>query len=70
MELIPYLRQAAQKLGPSGHEGEISKWLQGLFAPLCDEVTIDRMYNVIAGQKGTVAPDGLRTLLQLAVNHA
>ncbi len=69
MELIPYLRMAAQKKGPSGHEGEVAQWLRTLFEPLCDEVKIDRMYNVIAHKRGTGAPSGKRTRIMLAAHQ-
>ena len=56
MDIFGYLQGMADKLGPSGHEGEVSAWLKELFLPLCDSVTIDPLYNVIAFKKATVAP--------------
>ncbi len=51
MDLYNYLQQQAVMHGPSGHEYETAQWLQGLFEPFCDSVTIDPLYNVIALKK-------------------
>lgn len=40
------------KAGPSGYEAVSQKMIAELAAPLCDEVTIDVMGNVIAHKKG------------------
>ena len=53
MEVLTYLQQVSQLLGPSGHELETSAWLAEKFRPLCDEVRIDALHNVIALKKGT-----------------
>lgn len=59
MEIFEYLQGMATKLGPSGHEEEISAWLAERFRPLCDEVTIDPLHNVIALKRATApAKDG------------
>ncbi|MEA5014035.1 MAG: M28 family peptidase [Candidatus Limiplasma sp.] len=53
MDFLSYLQEAAAKHGPSGHEGEVSAWLAERFRPLCDQVDIDPLYNVIALKKAT-----------------
>ncbi len=53
MDLFGYLAQQAVQHGPSGHEYEIAQWLKTQFEPLCDSVTIDPLYNVIALKKAT-----------------
>mgnify|MGYP002732661364 CR=1 FL=1 len=52
MEVLAYLREVSQLLGPSGHELETSAWLAEKFRPLCDEVRVDALHNVIALKKG------------------
>lgn len=60
MDTFAYLSQMCGKLGPSGHEQETSAWYRELFAPLCDEVRIDALYNVIAYKKHTAPlPEGV-----------
>lgn len=58
MDILSFLKESTGRFGPSGHEREIAEWLGEQFKPLCDEVTIDAMGNVIAVQKSTVKPDG------------
>ncbi len=53
MDIIKYLSEVAAIPGPSGHEKQVAEYVAALFAPLCDEVRIDAMYNVIAHKKGT-----------------
>jgi tetrahedral aminopeptidase len=53
MDILPYLQEASERFGPSGHECETAEWLKTRFAPLCDEVTIDPLYNVLAVKKPT-----------------
>ncbi len=55
MDIFTYLEGMADKLGPSGHEGEVAQWLAKQFEPLCDSVTIDTLFNVIAVKKATRA---------------
>lgn len=54
MDVMEYLREAAAQHGPSGHEAPVAQWLKQRFEPLCDEVTIDALYNVIAVKKATI----------------
>ncbi len=53
MDVLSYLQEASVRFGPSGHERETAEWLKTRFAPLCDEVTIDPLYNVLAVKKPT-----------------
>lgn len=55
MDFLSYLREAGAKRGPSGHEDEISAWLAERFRPLCDQVDIDSLFNVIAVKRATKA---------------
>ncbi|MBP3647698.1 MAG: M42 family peptidase [Clostridia bacterium] len=54
MEMYEYLKQQAVAHGPSGHEYETAAWFKSLFEPLCDSVTIDPLFNVIALKKATL----------------
>ena len=54
MDIFSYLEGMAVRHGPSGHEDEVSRWLKTRFEPLCDSVTIDPLYNVIALKKATL----------------
>ena len=53
MDSLNYLQGMAVQHGPSGHEAEVSGWLKARFEALCDSVTIDPLYNVIALKKAT-----------------
>ena len=53
MDIFNYLEGMAAQHGPSGHEREVSEWLKARFEPLCDSVTVDALYNVIAVKKAT-----------------
>ena len=60
MDTFAYLAQMSEKLGPSGHEVETSAWYRELFTPLCDEVKVDALFNVIAYKKHTAPlPEGV-----------
>ena len=48
MDIFAYLEGMAAQHGPSGHEASVAQWLSERFRPLCDSVTIDALYNVIA----------------------
>lgn len=54
MKILNYLEQQAMQHGPSGHEYEVAQWIRSLFEPLCDSVTIDPLFNVIALKKATL----------------
>ncbi|MEG2355888.1 MAG: M20/M25/M40 family metallo-hydrolase [Clostridia bacterium] len=53
MDIFNYLEGMAAQHGPSGHEREVSEWLKARFEPLCDSVTTDALYDVIALKKAT-----------------
>ncbi len=53
MDILSYLQGASTQFGPSGHEYAIADWLKQRFAPLCDDVTIDPLFNVLATLKPT-----------------
>ena len=53
MDIFNYLEGMAAQHGPSGHEREVSEWLKARFEPLCDSVTVDALYNVIAVKQAT-----------------
>lgn len=48
MNLERFLREATRIPGVSGNEERIGAWLAEQFRPLADEVSVDRMQNVIA----------------------
>ena len=52
MDIQKVLSEASGKLGPSGQEMEIAAYFAEQFRPFVDEVTIDKMNNVIAHKKG------------------
>ncbi len=52
MQLEEFLRGVTALLGLSGDEGLVSSWVAEQFRPLCDEVRVDVMNNVIAHRKG------------------
>jgi tetrahedral aminopeptidase len=56
MDILNYLQEASVQFGPSGHEYEIARWYQKRFEPLCDSVTIDPLFNVLAVKKPTLPP--------------
>jgi len=53
MEIFDYLKEMAVQHGPSGHEYEVAEWFKTKFEPLCDSVTIDKLFNVIAFKKAS-----------------
>lgn len=59
MDVFAYLEGMAVQHGPSGHEAQVAQWMSERFRPLCDSVTVDALYNVIALKKATLpTPDG------------
>ena len=56
MDILTYLQGASVQFGPSGHERETAEWLKARFAPLCDETTLDPLFNVLATLKPTLPP--------------
>ena len=56
MDILTYLQEASTQFGPSGHEYAIAEWYKKRFEPLCDTVTIDPLFNVLATLKPTVKP--------------
>ncbi len=55
MDILTYLQGASTQFGPSGHEQPIAQWLKARFEPLCDAVTIDPLFNVLATLKPNTA---------------
>lgn len=53
MDILTYLQEAGALYGPSGHERETADWLAVRFRPLCDEVVVDPLMNVLATRKPT-----------------
>ena len=58
MDILAFLRESTGRFGPAGYEQEMAKWLKAKFEPLCDEVFIDPMSNVIAIKKPTAESAG------------
>ncbi len=52
MHIEDFLREITAIRGLSGDEALVSAFVRDAFAPLCDEVTVDQMNNVIAHKKG------------------
>lgn len=70
MDIYEFLTQQAVQHGPSGHEYETAAWFKSLFEPLCDSVTIDPLYNVIALKKATLpTADGSRAPRVMLAAH-
>ena len=53
METFDLLQTLSETPGPSGFEADIAAVIQAIWQPLVDEITIDRLGNVIARKKGT-----------------
>lgn len=53
MDVREILSQAAVLVGPSGQEMQVADYFARQFKPFVDEVTVDKMFNVIAHKKGT-----------------
>ena len=70
MDIYEFLTQQAVMHGPSGHEYETAAWFKTLFEPLCDSVTIDPLYNVIALKRATIpTADGSRAPRVMLAAH-
>lgn len=70
MDILNYLEQQAVQHGPSGHEYEVAQWMKSLFEPLCDSVTIDPLFDVIALKKATIpTKDGSPTPRVMLAAH-
>ncbi len=52
MPLLSFLRTLSTAHGPTGGEGAVAEIAAQLLAPLCDEVTIDPLFNVIGRKQG------------------
>ncbi|MDI9521543.1 MAG: M20/M25/M40 family metallo-hydrolase [Bacillota bacterium] len=52
MHIEDFLREITAIRGLSGDEALVSAFVKEAFAPLCDEITVDKMNNVIARKKG------------------
>ncbi len=55
MEPKTFLSEATAIGGTPGYERPVAEYIAAAFEPLCDEVTIDPLYNVVA-RKGQVGP--------------
>lgn len=53
MRTEDFLREITALKGLSGDEGLVSAYVAEAFAPYCDEVKVDGMFNVIARKKGS-----------------
>ena len=53
MKIKPILQQLTQARGPSGGEGEAAKLVARLMAPLCQDVSIDAVGNVVGVKPGS-----------------
>ncbi len=53
MDIKKLLAEATSTLGVSGHEGAVAAFFAEQFRPFVDEVSVDKMYNVIAHKKGS-----------------
>ena len=61
MDILSYLRESAGRFGPVGYEQQIAQWLKEQFEPLCDEVHVDALSNVVAIMKPTLKPANQKT---------
>ena len=68
MDIVSFLKESTERFGPVGHERAIAGWLKEQFAPLCDSVTIDPLYNVIAVQKPTAPSAGKASVIMLCAH--
>src|SRR5690606_19404957 len=57
------IRRLAPLYGPSGVEDVVREHITELVSPLCDEVTVDAMGNVIARCKGAGGQDARRVMI-------
>jgi len=57
------IRQLAAAYGPSGHEEPVRALLSAHVAPLADEITVDRLGNLIARIRGQGGPQARRVML-------
>ena len=48
MDLKTFLSEATTIGGTPGYERPVAEYIAGAFEPLCDEVTVDLLYNVVA----------------------
>lgn len=53
MESKLFLELLSNSSGPSGYEHKLNKYIVENFEPYCDEISTDRMGNIIALKKGT-----------------
>ena len=53
MDMMELLQRLTAAYGPSGAEGEVSRVIEELAAPYCDEISRDTMGNLICRKKGS-----------------
>lgn len=53
MEMLEFLQKATAIPGVTGNERKVAEFIAEVFRPLCDEVRIDGVNNVICHKKGT-----------------
>lgn len=58
MDLFKLLQTLTQTAGPSGFEIEVATVVQEVWQPYVDEITIDRMGNLVAVKEGRLDPAG------------
>jgi endoglucanase len=52
VEIIPFLKALSEASGVSGYEDQVREIVQGVYAPLSDELRVDVMGNLIALKRG------------------
>src|SRR5438552_3860949 len=57
------LQRLSETMGVSGAESEVRKAIMEMIKPHVDEVSIDRMGNILALKRGTDPESGLRVML-------
>lgn len=58
MENKEFIQLLSEASGVSGHENEVSLFIQKAFEPYCDEVKVDLLGNIIAVKRGAEASNG------------
>lgn len=66
MDLLPFLKRLCEAPGLSGHEAPVRALIQASWAPLADEVSVDRLGNLRALKRGAGPPRASRKTIMLA----
>jgi putative aminopeptidase FrvX len=61
--MMKILQRLSEAMGVSGAESEVRKAIMEMIKPHVDEVSIDRMGNILALKRGTDPESGLRVML-------